>query len=480
MNIGLLLDLVAEMDPRRPIVTDSQRSLSTEEVRAAALRLTRRLDELPGHGPVAFIGVNSVAVPVVLFGAAYAARAFAPLNFRGDRQLMAHCLDVLEPAIVICADRYHEVLPTGTRCWSIESLFEDTPPGTAVDGVPDEAAVQIFTSGTSAAPKAALLRHEHLLSYILGSVEPLSDDVAQATLVSAPNYHIATVANLLTSTFVGRRVVLLERFEPREWLETAQREAVTHAFVVPTMLQRLVDAIDAGTPAPTTLRTLAYGGSAAARSTVEAALRAFRPETGLVNAYGLTETSSTISLLTPEDHRAAISDNDLRVRARLSSVGRPLPGVEVRLDDGEILVRGGQVSGEYRDKDRLSADWFRTGDLGHFDEEGYLFVEGRKDDMIIRGGENISPAEIEDVLCEHPSVKVSAVVGVSDREWGQRVEAAVEIVSPLASDELAAFAAKRLPSFKRPDRIIVVKELPRSDLGKLQRRKVRALLEDHE
>lgn len=477
MNIGMLLDLVAEMDPGRQIVADAQRALSIGQVREAALALTRRLGELGTPGPVAFIGVNSCAVPVAMFGAAYGGRAFAPLNFRGDRQLISDYLSVLAPAIVISDERYQDVLPEIPR-WSADSLLDAGPAGVAAGGAPQEIAVHIFTSGTSATPKAVALRHQHLLSYILNSIEPLSESSDQATLVSAPNYHIATVANLLSSTFAGRRVVLLERFEPREWLETAQRERVTHAFVVPTMLQRLVDAIAAGATPPTSLKTLVYGGSVAARSTVETALRSFCAETGFVNAYGLTETSSTISLLTPEDHRVAMASNDPRIRARLSSVGRPLPGVEVRLDDGEIQVRGGQVSGEYQGMQQSDGEWFRTGDVGRFDEDGYLFIEGRKDDMIIRGGENISPVEIEDVLCQHPAVAASAVVGVSDTEWGQRVEAAVEVGSPVTAEELLAFATERLPGFKRPDRIVLLDELPRNDLGKLQRRKVRAQLED--
>jgi acyl-CoA synthetase (AMP-forming)/AMP-acid ligase II len=477
----MLLEVVSEMDPTRAIVTDETRTLTTAEVRAGALRLACRLDELEHDGPVAFIGVNSVAVPVAMFGAAFAGRAFAPLNFRADRALVAHFLAVLEPAIVICADRYREVLPAGTRAWSIDSLLEgDRSQAEAVAAEAAGAAVHIFTSGTSAAPKAASLRHAHLLSYVLGSIEPLSEPAEAATLVSAPNYHIATVVNLLTSTFAGRRVVLMERFDPVEWLTMARRERVTHAFVVPTMLQRLVDAIDAGAEPPTTLRTLAYGGSAAARSTVEAALAAFPAGTGFVNAYGLTETSSTISVLTPDDHRAAITSEDPEAQARLVSVGRPLPGVEVRIDGGEILVRGAQVSGEYRGRDGAEGEWFRTGDLGRLDDEGFLFIEGRKDDMIIRGGENISPVEIEDVLCRHPAVATAAAVGVSDTEWGQRVQAAVELVADAAPEDIATFAAQFLPSFKRPDRVVILDELPRNDLGKLQRRRVRAMLEADE
>jgi acyl-CoA synthetase (AMP-forming)/AMP-acid ligase II len=219
---------------------------------------------------------------------------------------------------------------------------------------------------------------------------------------------------------------------------------------------------------------------------LERALRLF-PAAGFVNAYGLTETSSTIAVLTAEDHREALGSDDPEVRARLTSAGRPVPGidVEVRGDDGrpaagdeagELWVRGPQVSGVYEGIGSvLDADgWFPTRDRARVDSGGYLFIEGRADDTIIRGGENIAPAEIEDVLIRHPALRDAAVVGVPDEEWGERIVAAVvPLEGALAdADEIRAFVRARLRGSRTPDDIVIRDSLPYTPTGKLLRREI--------
>ena len=346
-------------------------------------------------------------------------------------------------------------------------------------------AVTLYTSGTTSAPKAALLRHRHLMAYVLGTVEFGVADQDEAALVTVPPYHIAGVTNLVSNLYAGRRIVYLESFEPQTWLDTVRGERITQAMVVPTMLARVVDLLagspDAETPS---LRTLAYGGSRMPLPVLERALELFGT-TGFVNAYGLTETSSTIALLGPDEHReAAAADGPLR--RRLGSVGRLVPGIEleVRSEGGAVLrpgetgllfLRGDQVSGEYAASSALDGDgWFPTRDRGWVDDDGYLFLEGRADDTIIRGGENIAPAEIEDVLVEHPGVADAVVVGIPDDEWGQRLAAVVVRAedADVDADELRAWVRTRLRSSKTPDVVEFRAELPRTDTGKLLRRKV--------
>jgi acyl-CoA synthetase (AMP-forming)/AMP-acid ligase II len=255
-------------------------------------------------------------------------------------------------------------------------------------------------------------------------------------------------------------------------------------MVVPTMLARIVEHLgDAAADTPT-LAAVAYGGARMPRPVLEAALRAF-PNAGFVNAYGLTETSSTIAVLDPDDHRAGVSSDDPGVRARLGSAGRFVPGVEgqVRADDGtvlgpgevgELFVRGAQVSGTYLGSGSvLDADgWFPTRDRASIDAEGYLFIEGRSDDTIIRGGENIAPAEIEDVLCHHPDIRDVAVVGLPDEEWGERIVAAI-VLHPgasLDSDNVRSYARERLRGSRTPDDVVAVDELPYNPTGKLVRK----------
>ena len=211
------------------------------------------------------------------------------------------------------------------------------------------------------------------------------------------------------------------------------------------------------------------------------------PHVDLVNAYGLTETSSTIAMLTPDEHREAFASSDPAVRARLASVGRPLPmlEVEVRAEDdsvlpagekGEIWVRGEQVAGEYVGRSVLTEDgWFRTRDAGWFDADGFLYVDGRLDDVIVRGSENLSPGEIEEVLMLHPAVAEAAVIGVPDPEWGEAVAAVVVLHGGQAADtiELQTWVRERLRSTKMPGVIEFRAELPYSPTGKLLRRVLR-------
>jgi acyl-CoA synthetase (AMP-forming)/AMP-acid ligase II len=256
------------------------------------------------------------------------------------------------------------------------------------------------------------------------------------------------------------------------------------------MLTRIVDALDARGGEPLLgVRALSYGGGKMPRPVIERALELF-PITNFVNAYGLTETSSTIALLGPDDHRVAQYSDDPIEKQRLASVGRPLPGIEVQIRDdagealpagevGEIYVRGEQVAGEYREKGSLlDADgWFPTRDGGYLDADGYLFIQGRNDDVIIRGGENMSPGEIEDVAISHPNVRNAAAIGVPCREWGEKVVlVVVPDGGPPDADEVGELIRSRLRSSRVPAHIVTVDALPYNETGKLLRRVLR---DDH-
>ena len=479
MNIAMILEMAASNGDRRAVTADG-RSLSAARLLDLARAAAGRFRDYPA---VLYLGTSHLAYPVALFGAALAGVPFVPLNYRlGGQQLDG--LRTRHPGALVLGPGDLDQLcsPGGTT--------PPDPPGpadseaSAPDG--ESAAVLLYTSGTTAAPKAAVLRHRHLLAYVLNTVEFGSAADGDAALVAVPPYHVAGLANLLTNLYAGRRVVYLATFGAQEWLETVRREQVTHAMLVPTMLARIVAEVsgaDAGTP---TLRSLAYGGARAPRPVVERALRIF-PGTGFVNAYGLTETASSVAVLSPEDHRAALTSDDPAVRDRLGSVGRALPGIEfqVRAEGGEpagpgesglVFVRGEQISGEYGERSTLDADgWFATRDRGRLDPDGYLFIEGRADDTIIRGGENIAPAEIEDVLLAHPGIAEAAVVGVPDPEWGQRLVAV--LVGNGDPAEIRQWVRDRLRSAKTPDTIVFRAELPKTDTGKLLRRTLLAELE---
>ncbi|MFM2077664.1 MAG: 2-succinylbenzoate--CoA ligase, partial [Actinomycetota bacterium] len=334
-------------------------------------------------------------------------------------------------------------------------------------------------------PKVAVLRQRHLVSYVFGSVEFLGAGEDEATLVSVPPYHIAGMANLLSNLFTGRRLVYLRHFDAPLWLATVKAEHISHAMVVPTMLARLVEALHGEMAATPSLRSISYGGAKVSERVLRSALLAF-PSTGFVNAYGLTETASTIAVLGPDDHRAAISSDDPLIQRRLMSAGQVLPTIEVEIRDdldealpagqvGIVHLRGEQIAGEYATGSVLDSEgWFCTRDRGFIDVDGYLFIEGRADDTIIRGGENIAPAEIEEVLHSHPAVAEVCVVGVPDDEWGQRIVAAVVCRQghTVEASELQDLVRRELRSSKTPETIVFREALPHTDTGKMLRRVV--------
>lgn len=488
----LLLDMARNGCGDRTAVGDTSSGLTYdalfERCRAAGERFDRSSATTIGYACL-----TSEAYPIALFGAAWAGLPFAPLNYRLSAEQLGALGRRIAPALVLGNDVALQVFDRieGIEKVMGEHLLEEPPAGALSLGEWEDdgetPAVTLFTSGTTGEPKAAILRHRHLVSYVLGSVEFMSADPDEAALVSVPPYHIAAVAAVLSSVYAGRRMVQLPAFDADAWIDLANHEHVTHAMVVPTMLDRIVTRLEERRTSVPSLRMLSYGGGKMARSTIERALELL-PETGFVNAYGLTETSSTITLLDAADHRAAHRSSDEVHRRRLTSVGRPLPGIEISVrttrgnpvdddDRGEIWVRGEQVAGEYAERGSVldAGGWFHTNDEGWIDSDGYLFVVGRLDDVIVRGGENISPGEIEAVLVSHPDVADAACIGAPDDEWGEVVVGAVVRTPGTAVTEpdLIGFVREELRSSKVPARIVFVDELIYNELGKLRRREVR-------
>lgn len=494
MNVSMLLEMVGDAAGDRVILGSRPGGYRASELLSAARRAAALFVD-SGAQHVVLLDTNSEAVPVALFGAAIAGIPFVPVNYRlTDDQLSSILARVTPGVVVVGEDMEHRAASVDKLSLLPRSRFLEqvssgspAPDGSGFDWVdPETIAVLLFTSGTTGEPKAAVLRHRHLASYVIGSVEFLAAGEDQAQLISVPPYHIAGMSSILSSVYSGRRMVYLPGFDPEEWVETADREQVTQAMVVPTMLGRILDRVESVGSRLSSLRHISYGGGRMPVETIERAIKVF-PDVNFVNAYGLTETSSTIAVLTPDDHRDAMSSDDPAVRSRLASVGRPLPSVEVSIRDGdgrpvgagergEVWVRGEQVAGEYLGRSGLTDDgWFRTRDAGRLDEDGFLFLDGRLDDVIVRGGENLSPGEIEDVLVQHPAVADAAVVGVPDPEWGEAVAAAV-VLEPGAEvnvGELQDWVRARLRSTKSPTLIRFREEMPYNETGKLLRRVIR-------
>lgn len=376
--------------------------------------------------------------------------------------------------------------------------YEDLLGSASSDEISEEIAEEditiiMYTSGTTGRPKAVPIRHNAFVSYVLENVDPPSPEIEERNLLSVPFYHIAGMQSMLSSIYGGRTIVLMRQFDVDEWLKTVERERVNRSMLVPTMLKRIIDHPEFGKYNLSSLKVITYGAAPMPFEVITKAINML-PWVRFINAFGQTETASTITALGPEDHiiEGPEEEKEKKLKRLSSSIGRPLPDVEIKIVDedgkalppnkiGEIWARGPRVmTGYWRDEQKTAEaitpdGWLRTGDMGWMDEDGYIYLSGRADDMIIRGGENISPEEVEDVIESHPKVEEAAVIGVPDPEWGQEPRAIVVVKKgeTVTAEEIIEHCRSRLAGFKRPRSVIFVPSLPRNPMGKLLRKKLR-------
>jgi acyl-CoA synthetase (AMP-forming)/AMP-acid ligase II len=494
MSISLLLEMAASSNPDRTAVVSGDLRLTTQQLSDLADGGAGVI-AASGAQHVAYVGAGGAMLPVLIFASARAGLAFTPINYRLSAEGVRALINRLPEPLVIVDSRYRDMVGDSSDRAMLSGEFltaaRAADPAEYSAEFPDaeSVAIVLFTSGTTSQPKAVELSHNNLTSYVTGTVEFESADPSDAALICVPPYHIAGVGAALSNLYAGRKMVYLPNFDAEEWVRLINAEQVTTATVVPTMLDRIVTVLEAGGHQLPSLRNLAYGGSRVGLPLVRRALELL-PHVGFVNAYGLTETSSTIAVLTPDDHReahAALSSADAAAAKRLGSVGRPVPGIELQIRDedggvvgpgesGELYVRGEQVSGRYTGIGSVLDEdgWFPTRDVALLDEDGYLFIGGRSDDTIIRGGENIAPAELEEVLIEHSHVHDVAVVGVDDPQWGQAIVAVVVPAAGIDPDpeELREHVRKSLRGSRTPDRVVFRDELPTTPTGKVLRREI--------
>ncbi|MGH7917511.1 MAG: class I adenylate-forming enzyme family protein [Candidatus Binataceae bacterium] len=455
---------------------------------------------------IAVLDTNSHLYVASYYAAAKAGLTFLPLNYRARDAELEYMINTADAKVLLVGDRYVELVNRirpklkldrvaaigegDGKMPKLTALAAKAEPDESEAEVEDEdTSVLMYTSGTTSLPKGVMLSFRDFTAYVTANVEMADGTDRGAFLVCAPFYHIAGTTAMMTNLWTGREMVILPQFDARLWLELAAREHVSHAFVVPTMMKQLLDEPSFSRTDFSSLQNLAYGGAQMPVAVIRRAIEAFPPSVGFVNAYGQTETTSSLTVLGPDDHRIAGTPEEVELKLkRLNSIGRPLPDVEIKVRDedgkflapgevGEIIIRTPRIMKGYagRSDDSALADgWRATGDLGWVDQDGYVFFAGRKDDMIIRGGENIAPAEIETVLMSHPAVEEAAVIGAPSVEWGQTVKACL-VLRPghqVSAGDIGEFCRTRLASFKRPEQLEFIDALPKNALGKILRKEL--------
>lgn len=512
MNLASLVDIPALIAPDAPALSAAG-AVDYAALRSAVGRGAGLLAGL-GVGPGDRVGIfatNSVEFVEVMFAAASLGAVVVPMNYKAKQREVAHLLDDSGTKVLLTESRYRDLVDDARPAHVEHILLLDTDDAEGwrhraaeadelyeIAEVDDrQLCILLYTSGTTSLPKGVMLTHGALTDYVMGRAEPADGDDHGRMLLAAPLYHIAGVTSMLGALYSGRTVVIMQQFDADEWFGLVERERVTHAFLVPTMLARLIDHPDLATRDLSSIEVITYGAAPMPPSIIRRALELVPSSIGFSQAYGQTETTSTVTVLTPDDHRMEGTDEEIAAKLqRLGSVGKAVDDVELRVvdDDGTVLgpFEVGQVylrtarqmtgywgSGSDRTAETIDEEgWIHTGDLGYVDDGGYLFLGGRAGETIIRGGENIAPQEIESVLYDHPDVLEVGVVGVPDDEWGERVLAVV-VLRPgaeLDEDGIREYCREQLAGSKRPDLIEFVDQLPRTSTGKLLRRDLPGLI----
>lgn len=498
----MLVDLMrghAARTPDKLCLVDGAARLSFGELDARSNRVARALiaqGVQPGDR-VALLDTTSAVSYELFYGCAKAGAILMPLNWRLSPSEIAGIIADGRPALLLYAPSLQGLLAqTAHNCRRLvlgpdyaqwRDAAAATDPQRPV--LPDEILLLLYTSGTTGQPKGVKISHDNLSFVERIAAEAWDFTADSVNLVAMPLFHIGGIGYGMMALSQGGATVLLSQPEPQAVLTAISQENVTHAFFVPTVVQRLIDHAKETNSGPLGLVRVIYGAAPMNPAMLRRAMAVFGG--GFVHAYGMTETSGTVTCLPPHEHHLEGPH-----AGRLNSCGRALPWVEIQLVDpqtrqpvalgevGEIWVRSGMVMAGYWEKPAeteaaLVDGWLRTGDAAYQDTDGYIYIHDRYKDMIISGGENIYPTEIENVLYTHKAVAEVAVIGIPHPRWGETPRAYV-VTRPGAAasaEELRAFVRDRLAHYKCPSSFVFLDALPRNASGKILKHELRALAE---
>jgi len=493
--------------PDAPMLTDGADTLTWSEVYGRAKRVAHALGRagVVRGDRVAFLDRNSSEYFEVLFGCALIGAVSVAVNWRLAPAEIASIVDDAGAPILFFGPDYAaaakevKTLVDGVHHWielehfadwrDADGAVERDDPG--FDPSPDEAVVQLYTSGTTGLPKGAVISGRNLSAILNEADQVFHIGPDTVSLVAMPLFHIGGTGWALCGMSRGGHSVILRDVEPLEALRTIERHRITEMFVVPAVLMFLLATPELATTDVSSLRTVFYGASPISEDVLVRSMAALGCD--FAQVYGLTETTGAITSLMPDDH-----DPDGPRSRLLRSAGRPFHHVELRIVDadtgqdvpvgavGEVWTRSDQNMLGYWNKDHETAavmagdGWLRTGDAGWIDAEGYLFLHDRIKDMIVSGGENVYPAEVENALLAHPAVADAAVIGVPDERWGETVKGIVVRAATAPDDDAAleadiiAATRDRLAHYKCPTSIDFIDVLPRNPSGKVLKRELRS------
>jgi long-chain acyl-CoA synthetase len=451
---------------------------------------------------VAYLDRSAPEVVELLFAASKVGAVLVPLNWRLAAPELVTVLADAQAPVLIAGPSYREVaqrvlerlspppdlIVVGEDYERWLDAHQPSDPGGRGDA--DDVIVQMYTSGTTGVPKGVLTTHSNLAVAAHTSLRWAFDE-RSVSLTPLPMFHIGGIGWAYCGLWHGATTVLVRDFDPERVLDVLEHQRVTNAVLVPTMLQMLTAVPGAAERDYSALRSIAYGAAPITTPVLKASLRTFG--CALFGLYGLTETTGGVIALEPEYHDPGGPREHL-----LRSAGRPYPWVELKIVDpvsadalaprsvGEVWLRGPNVTPGYFNRPAETAaalapdGWLRTGDGGYIDEEGYLFLTDRIKDMIVSGGENVYPVEVEEALSQHADVADVAVIGVPDCRWGEAVKALIvpRLGARPAPEQLIAFARERLAGYKLPRSVEFVDELPRTPSGKVLKRELRRRFRD--
>jgi fatty-acyl-CoA synthase len=499
MNLFQFLELAAARYPQKTAVicgadrcTFSALKLRSDQLAASLLRRGIAKGE-----PVAILSANSIAYVEIICALMKIGAVGVPLNYRLTKIEITSLLEHSAATALFCETDLQELItpfPENLKFIvslgatheyagiSYDSLFSQPAAAHSCPAVNEhDPSVIIYTAGTTGEPKGVVLTHGNQIWNTLNYTAALAMTPSDIELAPTPLFHASTLGRVFTYLFNGVTFILCKNFNPADGLSIIARERVTAITQAPTMYQMMQDVFKDGMWDTSSIKRVVSGASLLP-ATLKKSLKMLFPQAGFYDLYGLTEGGPGISILTKEDFCK-----------KKGSVGKPMLSVEVRIADGndhslapgqvgEILCRGPNIMRGYLNdvaatEDALSGGWLHTGDLGWQDEEGFLYISGRKKDLIISGGTNIYPLEVEEVLNQHPAVKEAAVIGVEDQLWGEKVAAAVVLRQKklCTEQQLMEFCREHLAAFKCPRSVIFTSELPRNAAQKIMKEELKKL-----